>query len=54
MTLTEFVLVTLMYSRGLWTPVSAEIFPNKAACELVIKDRQQQHCVPRIKTVEQK
>ena len=51
--LTEFVLITMLWAGRQWTPVTAEVFPNQAACQRALVEKQTQHCVPLIKTVPQ-
>lgn len=51
--LTEFVLVTMLWAGRQWTPVTAEVFPNQAACQRALVEKQTQYCVPLIKTVPQ-
>lgn len=51
--LTEFVLVTMLWAGRQWTPVTAEVFPNQAACQRAVVERNTQYCVPLIKTVPQ-
>lgn len=51
--LTEFVLITVIWARHGYMPVSAEVFPNQAACQRALVDKHRQYCVPLIKTVAQ-
>lgn len=47
--LTEFVLVTVLWTGRQWTPVTAEVFPNQISCQRAVADKQTQYCVPVIK-----
>ena len=51
--LTEFVLVTMIWSKHQFIPLTAEVFPSMAACQRVIVDKSRHYCVPLIRTVDQ-